>query len=221
MFSDESRFSLQSDSRRTLIWRAPGTRYRQEKKTIERHRYGGAGWLVWGRIILGYRTDLHVQCVTMIGHIYRDVILEQHERGYHPYGLASILTGLESNRACVEHTCPTKYSRQPPPTCLPELRRILLDEWCNIPQDQINNLILSMPRLYKKKERCKPKEDQSGSEENDFKSPARTDRVDNPDRSTNTRVVKSRSRGTEDPAVKVLDKVDNPDSKIARRRNES
>ncbi|GFV55933.1 HTH_Tnp_Tc3_2 domain-containing protein [Trichonephila clavipes] len=25
MFSDESRFSLQSDSRRTLIWRAPGT----------------------------------------------------------------------------------------------------------------------------------------------------------------------------------------------------
>ncbi|GFW04273.1 transposable element Tcb1 transposase [Trichonephila clavipes] len=27
MFSDESRFSLQSDSCRTLIWRAPGTRY--------------------------------------------------------------------------------------------------------------------------------------------------------------------------------------------------
>ncbi|GFY11052.1 HTH_Tnp_Tc3_2 domain-containing protein [Trichonephila clavipes] len=34
MFSDESRFSLQSDSRRTLIWRAPGTRYPQEN-TIE------------------------------------------------------------------------------------------------------------------------------------------------------------------------------------------
>ncbi|GFU56390.1 transposable element Tcb1 transposase [Trichonephila clavipes] len=42
MFSDESRFSLQSDSRRTLIWRAPGTRYHQEN-TIERNRYGGAG----------------------------------------------------------------------------------------------------------------------------------------------------------------------------------
>ncbi|GFU91197.1 transposable element Tcb1 transposase [Trichonephila clavipes] len=42
MFSDESSFSLQSDSRRTLIWRAPGTRYHQEN-TIERHRYGGAG----------------------------------------------------------------------------------------------------------------------------------------------------------------------------------
>ncbi|GFT80469.1 uncharacterized protein TNCV_5122101 [Trichonephila clavipes] len=41
-------FSLQSDSRRTLIWRAPGTRYHQEH-TIERYRYGGAGWLVLGR----------------------------------------------------------------------------------------------------------------------------------------------------------------------------
>ncbi|GFU91835.1 HTH_Tnp_Tc3_2 domain-containing protein [Trichonephila clavipes] len=42
MLFDEHRFSLQSDSRRTLKWRAPGTRYHQEN-TIERHRYGGAG----------------------------------------------------------------------------------------------------------------------------------------------------------------------------------
>ncbi|GFV18681.1 transposable element Tcb1 transposase [Trichonephila clavipes] len=71
MFSDELRLSLQSDSRRTLLWRAPGTRYHQEN-TIERLHYGGAGWLVWGRIILGFRTDLHVQRVTKKGHIYRD-----------------------------------------------------------------------------------------------------------------------------------------------------
>ncbi|GFT71940.1 uncharacterized protein TNCV_2515811 [Trichonephila clavipes] len=57
------------------VWRAPGTRYHQEN-TIERYRYGSAGWLVWGGIILGSRTDLHVQSVTMTGHIYRDVILE-------------------------------------------------------------------------------------------------------------------------------------------------
>ncbi|GFV93695.1 transposable element Tcb2 transposase [Trichonephila clavipes] len=42
MFSDESRFRLQSDSHRTLIWRAPGTRYHEEI-IIEQHRYGGAG----------------------------------------------------------------------------------------------------------------------------------------------------------------------------------
>ncbi|GFU61008.1 transposable element Tcb1 transposase [Trichonephila clavipes] len=79
MFSYESRFSLQSDSRRTLMWKVPGSRYHQEN-TIERHRYGGAGWLVSGGIILGSRSDLHVQSVTMTGHIYRDVILEQHVR---------------------------------------------------------------------------------------------------------------------------------------------
>ncbi|GFT23800.1 uncharacterized protein TNCV_3206861 [Trichonephila clavipes] len=38
---------------------------------------------------------------------------------------------------------------QPPPTCLPEIRRALLDEWCNIPQDQIHNLILTMPKRCK------------------------------------------------------------------------
>ncbi|GFX56378.1 DDE_3 domain-containing protein [Trichonephila clavipes] len=40
-------------------------------------------------------------------------------------------------------------ARQPPPTFLPVLRRALLEEWCNTPLDQIDNLILSMPRHYK------------------------------------------------------------------------
>ncbi|GFT25827.1 transposable element Tcb1 transposase [Trichonephila clavipes] len=69
MFSDESRFSLQSDSHPTLTWRVPDTRYHQEN-TIERHRYGGERLLVWGGIILGSRTDVHVQSVTMTSHIY-------------------------------------------------------------------------------------------------------------------------------------------------------
>ncbi|GFU52168.1 transposable element Tcb1 transposase [Trichonephila clavipes] len=181
MFSDESRFSLQSGSRLTLIWRAPGSRYHQEK-TIERHRYGGAGWLVWEGIILGSRTDLHVQSVTMTSHIYRDVILEQHVRLF-PVAMSAEFQFMDDNarphRANIVDECfqsediirmdwsayspdlnPIEHvrnmlgrriaaARQPPPTCLPELRRALLDEWCNIPQDQIDNLILSMPRRCK------------------------------------------------------------------------
>ncbi|GFX96531.1 transposable element Tcb1 transposase [Trichonephila clavipes] len=110
MFSDESRFSLQSDSRRTLIWRAPGTRYHQEN-TIERHRYGGSGWLDITRMDWpAYSPDLNP----------------------------------------IEHVCDMlgrrTEARQHPSTYLPKLRRALLDEWCNIPQDEIDNLILSMPR---------------------------------------------------------------------------
>ncbi|GFS66839.1 uncharacterized protein TNCV_230341 [Trichonephila clavipes] len=65
--------------------------------------------------------------------------------GYHPYGLASILTGLKP----IEHVWDV-LGRQPSPTCLPELRRALLDEWCNIPQDQIDNLILIMLGITEK-----------------------------------------------------------------------
>ncbi|GFU82979.1 transposable element Tcb1 transposase [Trichonephila clavipes] len=180
MFSDESRFSLQSYSRRTLIWRAPGTRYHQEN-TIGRHRYGGAGWLVWGGIILGSRTDLHVQSVTMTSHNYRDVILKQHVRLFwgaigaeflfmddnaRPHRENIVDECLQSEDITrmgwlayspdlnpIEHVCDMLgrriAARQPPPTCLPELRRTLLDEWCNILQDQIDNSNLSMPRRCK------------------------------------------------------------------------
>ncbi|KFM61440.1 Transposable element Tcb1 transposase, partial [Stegodyphus mimosarum] len=177
MFFDESRFSLQSDSRRTFIWRAPGTRYHQEN-IIEGHRYGGAGVLVWGGIILCSRTDLYVHIGTMTSQIYWDVILEQHVRLFRgsmgaqfvfvddnarPHRANNLTECLQSEDITsmdwpafspdlntVEHVWDMLGRRvaahQPPPTCLPELRRALLFEWCNIPQDQIDNLILSMPR---------------------------------------------------------------------------
>ncbi|GFV95574.1 transposable element Tcb1 transposase [Trichonephila clavipes] len=181
MFSDKSRFILQSDSRRTLIWIATGTRYHQEN-TIERPRYAGVGWIVWGGNILGSRTDLHVQSVTMTFHIYRDVILEQHElflfRGAIGAEFLFMYDNARPHRASIVDEClqseditrmdwpayspdlnPIEHvwdmlgrriaARQPLPTCLPELRRALLDEWCNIPQDQIDNLILSMTRRCK------------------------------------------------------------------------
>ncbi|GFV63411.1 transposable element Tcb2 transposase [Trichonephila clavipes] len=55
----ESRFSLSSDSHRILIWRGRGSR-NHPSNIIERDRYGGRSVLVWGGIMLGRRTDLHI-----------------------------------------------------------------------------------------------------------------------------------------------------------------
>ncbi|GFV65891.1 transposable element Tc1 transposase [Trichonephila clavipes] len=55
----ESRLSLSSDSHRILIWRERGSR-NHPWNIIERDRYGGRGVLVWGGIMLGSRTDLHI-----------------------------------------------------------------------------------------------------------------------------------------------------------------
>ncbi|GFV64932.1 transposable element Tc3 transposase [Trichonephila clavipes] len=56
---DESRFSLSSDSHRILIWRERGS-HNHPSNIIERDRYGGRGVLLWGGIMLGSRTDLHI-----------------------------------------------------------------------------------------------------------------------------------------------------------------
>ncbi|GFU94374.1 transposable element Tc1 transposase [Trichonephila clavipes] len=59
LFTDESRFSLSSDSHRILIWREWGSR-NHPSNIIKRDKYGGRGVLVLGGIILGSRTDLHI-----------------------------------------------------------------------------------------------------------------------------------------------------------------
>ncbi|GFW71555.1 transposable element Tc3 transposase [Trichonephila clavipes] len=59
LLTDESRFSFSGDSHRILIWRERGSR-NHPSNIIERDRYGGRGVLVWGGIMLGSRTDLHI-----------------------------------------------------------------------------------------------------------------------------------------------------------------
>ncbi|GBN86728.1 hypothetical protein AVEN_216611-1 [Araneus ventricosus] len=59
LFTDESRFNIQNDSRRAMIWREPGTRYRAPN-IVERDHYRGGGLLVWAGIATNGRTDLYV-----------------------------------------------------------------------------------------------------------------------------------------------------------------
>ncbi|GFU79679.1 transposable element Tc3 transposase [Trichonephila clavipes] len=82
LFTDESRFTMESDSGRLLIWREQRTRYHQSN-TVERHSYRGGGILVWAGISLGGHTDLHVfHGGTVTGLIYRDETLDPYVRLY-------------------------------------------------------------------------------------------------------------------------------------------
>ncbi|GFV56953.1 epithelial splicing regulatory protein 1 [Trichonephila clavipes] len=117
----------------------------------------------------------------MTGHIYQDVIMEQHVRLFRgAMGIEFLFMDYNSRPHCANIVgeclqsediicidCPAYSSnlnpmehvwdmlgrriaaRQPPPICLPEFRRALFNEWCNIPQDQIDNFVLSMPRHCK------------------------------------------------------------------------
>ncbi|GFW12809.1 transposable element Tc3 transposase [Trichonephila clavipes] len=117
----------------------------------------------------------------MTGHIYRDVILEQHVRLFRGTIGADFLFMDDNSRLhCanilderlqseditrmdwpayspdlnpIEHVWDMLdrriEARQLRPTCLPEFLRALLNEWCNILQDQVENFILSMPRCCK------------------------------------------------------------------------
>ncbi|GBM63305.1 hypothetical protein AVEN_186125-1 [Araneus ventricosus] len=80
LFTDESRFSLNTDSRRTFIWREPGTRY-LPPNVREIDHYVGGSLMVWAGIMLDGRTPLHVfERGTVTGVRYRDEILEPYVR---------------------------------------------------------------------------------------------------------------------------------------------
>ncbi|UYV61469.1 hypothetical protein LAZ67_1004962, partial [Cordylochernes scorpioides] len=75
MFTDESRFSLNSDSRRVFVWREVGTR-NNPRNMVERDPYRSQGFMVWAGIFLGGRTALHIfRQGTLTGQRYRDEIL--------------------------------------------------------------------------------------------------------------------------------------------------
>ncbi|GBM00565.1 hypothetical protein AVEN_77371-1 [Araneus ventricosus] len=59
LLTDESRFNIQNDSRRAMIWREPGKRY-LAPNIVETDIYRGGGLLVWAGIATNCRTDFYV-----------------------------------------------------------------------------------------------------------------------------------------------------------------
>ncbi|GFU66166.1 transposable element Tcb1 transposase [Trichonephila clavipes] len=128
LFTDESRFSLSSDSHSILIWRERGSR-NHPSNIIERDRYGGRGVLVWRGIMLGSRTDLQFfDAGSVNGTRYCNEILLPYVR---------LFRGAMGRRLA---------ARILPPVTIRELRLALQDEWAAMPQQLIDTLILIMGR---------------------------------------------------------------------------
>ncbi|GFX44612.1 transposable element Tc3 transposase [Trichonephila clavipes] len=150
---NESRFSLSSDSHRILIWRERGSR-NHPSNIIERDRYGGRGVLVWGGIMLGSRTDLHIfDAGSVNGTRYCNEIFLPYVRLFRgAMGLQFLF--MDDNAPCHRTVAAEQLlegrrlaARTLPPVTIRELRLALQDEWAAMPQQQlIDTLILSMGR---------------------------------------------------------------------------
>ncbi|GFV59501.1 transposable element Tcb1 transposase [Trichonephila clavipes] len=152
LFTDKSRFSLSSDSHRILIWRDRGSR-NHPSNIIERDRYGGRGVLVWGGIMLGSLTDLHIfDAGSVNGTRYCNEILLPYVRLFRgAMGLQFLF--MDDNAPCHRTVAAEQLlemrrlaARTLPPVTIWELRLAMQDEWAAVPQQLINTLILRMGR---------------------------------------------------------------------------
>ena len=75
LFTDESRFHLDSSDGRSRAYRRVGERY-ADACVIQRQSFGGGSAIVWGGIIAHSRTPLVVLAGNMTGIRYRDGIVQ-------------------------------------------------------------------------------------------------------------------------------------------------
>ena len=77
LFSDESRFHLDSSDARSRVYRRVGERY-QDNCVVKHRLFGGGSIMVWGGITGNARTPLVVINGNLTGARYRDEILQAH-----------------------------------------------------------------------------------------------------------------------------------------------
>ncbi|GFV52809.1 transposable element Tc1 transposase [Trichonephila clavipes] len=124
------------------MWRERGSR-NHPSNIIERDRYGGRGVLVWGGIMFGSRTDLHIFDAGSVNGIrYCNEILLPYVclfRG--AMGLQFLF--MDDNAPCHRTVAAEQLLESED---IERLRLALQDEWAAMPQQLIDTLILSMGR---------------------------------------------------------------------------
>ena len=175
LFSDESRFHLDSSDGRSRVYRRVGERY-QDNCVVERRLFGWGSIMVWGGITGNARTPLVVINGNLTGARYRDEILQAHVVPFvrqHAVTLqhdnarphvARVVTDFLTQQnvnvlpwpAVSPELSPIEHAwdemerrlRQLPnqPVTLAELFRALVRIWNGIPQAFFTNLVGSMRR---------------------------------------------------------------------------
>ncbi len=174
-FTDESRFSLYRADGRQRVWHRAGERF-ADVNAVDRVAHGGGGVMVWTDVCYRQRTQVHFIDGILNAQRYRDEILWpivlpfihnyhlmlQHDKA-RPHDAMICAQFLEAvnipvlawpayspDMSPIEHVWDALdrriRQRVPVPANIQQLHTAIEEEWTNIPQATINNLINSMRR---------------------------------------------------------------------------
>ncbi|GFX88265.1 transposable element Tcb2 transposase [Trichonephila clavipes] len=133
LFTDESRFSLSSDSHRILIWRDRGSRNHPSKIIEKEQRRCGSAVLFHGR-----------QCTISSHSSGGNALRESEDIELSDWPARS--PDLNPIEHVLDFLGRRLAARTLPPVTIRELRLALQDEWAAMPQQLIGTLILSIGR---------------------------------------------------------------------------
>ncbi|KAJ4441324.1 hypothetical protein ANN_11179 [Periplaneta americana] len=147
LFTDESRFSLTNDPRRTIIWEH-GTRF-HPTNIMKKRPFCGSGVLVRAGIMFNGRTDLHIFAAgTVNAQRYRDEVLERHVqllRGAVGPHFIFMNDNAHPHRANLVDEYHEEDELQQTRTLSP-LGNALRQEWKKLSAELLNHLLEGMPR---------------------------------------------------------------------------
>uniref|UniRef100_A0A3P9HRI8 Tc1-like transposase DDE domain-containing protein n=1 Tax=Oryzias latipes TaxID=8090 RepID=A0A3P9HRI8_ORYLA len=175
LFTDESRFTLFRADGRQRVWRCVGERF-SDVNVGDRVAHGDGGVMVWAGMCYGQRTQVHFIDGILNAQRYHDEILGpivlpyiqqhhlmlQHDNA-RPHVARICTQFLEAENipvlawpayspdmSPIEHVWDALdrriRQRVPVPANIQQLRTAIEEEWTNIPQATIDNLINSMRR---------------------------------------------------------------------------